>query len=164
MNMISNNHNYDSGYVGLVNVALTNLPDKVRVKEYELLLKSEFHVSLICAKRIAPMVDESGATEIEAEIVAFFLDFIKSTPLANFSVRNVYRLVKRDERVTLVGMVDVPGIEKLFAALEEKYDTKFPLQPTHITLYTLQPDAGIGILSREQLEEDSEIVQVPIRL
>lgn len=164
MNMISANHNYDNGYVCLVNLALADLPETVKINGYELFVKSEFHISLICVKRIAPIIGGVDRAELENEIVNFFLDFIKSTPLIDYSFDNVYRLVRKDERAALVGMVNVPGIEKLFAGLEKKFGVTLPLQPTHITLYTLQPDAGIGILSEEQLEEISEIIEVPIKL
>lgn len=160
--MISANHNYDNGYISLVNIVLPGLPIKLKVNEFELLLKSEFHISLICVKRIAPLIDNQKASEIEAEIETFFKDFIKTIPLTDYNVSDVYRLVQREERVTLVVMVDVPGIKQFFEALEAKYGIELPLQPTHITIYTLQPEAGIGILSIEELEKDSKIVDVAI--
>ena len=61
-------------------------------------------------------------------------------------------------------MTSLPGLEKFFAELQEKYGVKLPLQPTHITLYTLQPEAGIGILSPHELERDSEVVDVALSL
>ena len=164
MNMISANHNYDNGYIGLVNLMLLKLPSTLNVQGYDLLLKSEFHISLLCVKNIAPIISEVRAKQVEPEIVKFFQEFIKQTPLSEYSFQNVYRLVKREERVTLVGMVDVPGIESLFNELQHKYQVNLPVQPTHITLYTLQPEAGIGILSQEQLEQDSEVVDVTLSL
>lgn len=32
---------------------------------------------------------------------------------------------------------------------------------THITMYALQPEAGIGILSDDELQRDSIIVSIP---
>ena len=58
-------------------------------------------------------------------------------------------------------MVDLKGVEGLFQYLQQKHNIDFPTQPTHVTLYTLQPEAGIGILSQEQLETDSILVEVP---
>jgi hypothetical protein len=164
MHMISPHHNYDQGYIGLVNLELSNLPQTLQVKGYELLRKSEFHISLVCAKRIALLIDKTKAEQIETGIVTLFKDFIRSTPLTKYAIKNEYRLVKRDKRVALVVMVDVPGIEQLFAKLQERYNTTLPLQPTHITLYTLQPEAGIGILSEKQLRQDSEAVDIDLPL
>jgi hypothetical protein len=162
--MISPRHNHNNGYIGLVNIELDNLPQKISVGEYELVLKSEFHISLVCTKKIAVLIDPTRVDEIRAEIVESFKQFIQTTPLTNYEITNEFRLIKRDERVTLVVLVVVPGIEDFFAELEEKYDKKIPVQVTHITLYTLQPEVGIGILSLEELERDSEPVNVSLSL
>jgi hypothetical protein len=68
LTMISLHHNYDNGYMGLVNIELSNLPQKLSVEGYELLLKSEFHISLISAKKIALLIDPDRAGEIQLEI------------------------------------------------------------------------------------------------
>lgn len=163
MNMISAHHNYDDGYIGLANLSVDDLPDRIWVEGHELLRKSEFHVSLLCIKKIAPLINIRAAEKIEAELVEEFKDFIKMTPLATYTATDEYRLVKRDSRVTLVQIVTVPGIDDLFAHLEKKYKTKLPVQVTHITLYTLQPGAGIGIFSQDELERDAHVVEVPLQ-
>jgi hypothetical protein len=162
--MISARHNHNNGYIALVNIELGDLPQKLSVGEHELVLKSEFHISLVCTKKIAVLIDPTRVDEIRAEIVESFKQFIQTTPLTDYEITNEFRLVKRDERVTLVVLVAVPGIEDFFAKLEEKYDKKIPVQVTHITLYTLQPEVGIGILSLEELERDSEPVNVSLSL
>lgn len=164
MNMISEYHNYDNGYIGLVNLTVPGLPESLEVAGYSLLRKSEFHVSLICARKIAALVDKKRKEEVETGIVTTFLNFIKTSPLEEYAPQNVYRLVKRDERVSLIGMVAVIGLDKFFAELGQQFNTDLPVQPAHITLYTLQPDAGIGVLSDDQLEKDSTVVTVPIRM
>jgi hypothetical protein len=161
MNMISTHHNYDNGYIGLVNLSLEGLPKTVSVQGHTLHLKQELHISLICAKRIAPIINAAEKDKIEAKIVTLFKAFIGDHSLDNFSLLSEFRFVERDKRKTLVVMVEVPGLELFFKQLEEKYQTELPLQPTHITLYTLQPEAGIGILSPEELEQYSTVVTVP---
>jgi hypothetical protein len=70
--------------------------------------------------------------------------------------------VQRDEQKTLILMVEVPRLIDFFNQLERKYHKSLPLQPTHITLYTLPPDViGIGILSQEELKRDSRPVPIP---
>jgi hypothetical protein len=162
--MISAHHNHNNGYIGLVNIELGDLPQKLSVGEYELVLKSEFHISLVCTKKIAVLIDPTRVDEIRAEIVESFKQFIQTTPLTDYGITNEFRLVKRDERVTLVVLAVVPGLENFFAELEERYGKNIPVQVTHITLYTLQPEAGIGILSLEELERDSKPVNVPLSM
>lgn len=162
--MITPRHDYSNGYIGLMNLDLGDLPATISVAGYDLLLKSEFHISLICAKKIAAIVNETEADKIEAEIVEAFKKFIATNPLADYEVAGEYRLVEHGERVTLIAMTNVPGIENFFAELEKKFETKLPLQPTHITLYTLQPEVGIGILSQEELEHNSTAVDAPLNI
>lgn len=164
MNMITDHHDYSNGYIGLMNLELSDLPATQQVEGYELLLKSEFHISLICAKRIAALIDTDKATEIEAEIVEAFMGFIVNEPLTDYALTDEYRLVKKDDRVTLVAMAAVPGLDGFFNELERKYGLGLPTQPTHITLYTLQPEAGIGILSQEELGQNSTIVDVQLNI
>lgn len=163
-NMISTRHNYDDGYIGIVNIELDNLPPTFTIGEYELTLKSEFHISLVCVKKIAPLIDPENVSVIEAEIVEAFKEFIQSTPLTNYTLTDQFRLVRRDDRATLVVLAKVLGIEAFFAKLEEKYDKKLPVQVTHITLYTLQPETAIGIISQEDLERLSEPADISLSL
>ncbi len=52
-------------------------------------------------------------------------------------------------------------MEEFFDALEAAYEVSFPLQPAHITIYTLQPDNGIGIFTEQELEDESFQVKLP---
>lgn len=159
--MITERHNYDNGYISLVNIELENAPDKTTVNGNELLKKSEFHVSIMAIKNLAPLLDPDNVGQASELLKQDFLDFTSTNDLTSFTLTGEYRLVTRDERVTVVAMVDLKGVEGLFQYLRQKHNIDFPTQPTHITLYTLQPEAGIGILSQEQLETDSILVRVP---
>jgi hypothetical protein len=41
-------------------------------------------------------------------------------------------------------MAEVPGLADFFTLLGQKFQKDLPVQAPHITLYTLQPNAGIG--------------------
>lgn len=59
-------------------------------------------------------------------------------------------------------MAKVDGIEALFDKLREIYPSAgIPTQQTHITLYTLPGGKGIGLISKEEMDAVSHIVQVP---
>jgi hypothetical protein len=156
MNMITPFHNYDNGYIGLANLPLPELPKTLSVSGYDLVVKSEFHISLLCTKNIAKLIDSAG--DIEAELVQAFKEFITTSPLTCYTLTGKYELVKRDDRVTVVALANVPGVDQLFAGLSTRYGVTLPVQPTHITLYTLQPEMGIGILSPEELARDGQPV------
>ncbi len=160
-NMITEKHNYDNGYISLVNLMLRNVPEMITVDDYELTRKSEFHISVMALKHLAPMLGVNDEAAASSQLKQDFLDFSKTHSLDNFRLIGEYRLVKRDERVAVVSMVELENIDKLFDYLRTKYSVDFPTQPTHITMYTLQPEAGIGILSSDELTRDSVAVNVP---
>lgn len=136
-------------------------PDKITVNGNELFKKSEFHISIMAIKSLAPLLDPDNVERASELLKQDFLDFASTNDLTSSILTGEYRLVTRDERVTVVAMVDLKGVEELFQYLRQKHNIDFPIQPTHITLYTLRPEAGIGILSQEQFETDSIAVKIP---
>jgi hypothetical protein len=154
---------YDIGYIYLADLELGQLPEKIEVDGDTLLIKSEFHISLVCLKRLAPMIDEQNSQKITAEIIEAFENFTRKHPLTNYELlKDEMRLVKRDAQKTVIVMVKVPGLDMFFDKLRQKYKVDLPTQPTHITLYTLPPDTiGIGIVSDEMLQKQSVPIDLP---
>lgn len=161
MAKLPQSYGYNDGYIHLADLRFEDLPDNISVKGYELQLKTEFHISLVCAKKIAAIIDEQRTEEIQAEIVNKFAEFVSKTPLYIYQPLKIFRFVQRGEKKTVIMMVEVLRLNEFFELLETNYKKKLPRQPTHITLYTLQPEAGIGILSDQQLKQDSEVVKIP---
>ena len=159
--MITDKHSYGGGYISLRNFDLQNVPEKISIDDYELLKKGEFHVSIMALKNLAPMLNPENPEQSSEQLKQDFLEFVKNHDLTDFRLTGKYRLVKRDERVTVVAMVELKNINALFDYLRSKYSIDFPTQPTHITMYTLQPEAGIGILSQDELTDSSLGVDIP---
>lgn len=153
---------YDIHYMYLRDLDLGELPTSIEVDGHTLILKSEFHISLVCAVRLAPLINKRGSDKVAAEIIEAFDGFVKEQPLTDYELSGELRLVKRDEKKTVIVMAKVPNLDKFFDSLRRKYNVDLPTQPTHITLYTLPPDnIGIGILSDEELRRDSIPVKIP---
>lgn len=150
--MITEHHNCDNGYIALVNLRLPAMPDKVTLHDEVYTKKSEFHISLLCIKRILSLLPNGVK---ESDLIKDFIDFQHSHPLDTFESIHQIRIVEKDIRKALVLMVDVPALDVFFSELNKKYKVDLPLQPAHITLYTLQPEKGIGILSQGELETTS---------
>lgn len=159
--MITPFHNCDDGYIALANIDLTNVPKTITVDAYSLTRTSEFHVSLIALKHLAPIIDPDNPAEATAQLVDDFVQFSKSTPLTTLKLTTEFRLVRRGERISVVVMVEVPGIDALFDRLRTKYSLGLPTQPTHITLYTLQANTGIGLFSADEVARDTRVVTIP---
>lgn len=161
MTELPKEYGYENGYIHLANLKINDLPPSVEVNNSTMTLKSEFHISLICAKRIAALIDAEEASEVEKSILDTFINFVGQISLTDYSPTNKFRFVERAEKKTVIAMVEVPGLIDFFDILRDKYAKDLPQQPTHITLYTLQPEIGIGILSAEELERDSTEIKVP---
>jgi hypothetical protein len=159
--MITQHHYHNYGYIALVVEHFMNLPAQIEIDGKILFKKDELHISLMALKYLVPLVNIGANNASEDDLVRDFLEYQSTTDLSQFQPSNIFRYVKRDKRETIIVMVDVPNLEWLFDMLRIKYGVNIPTQPTHITIYTLQPEAGIGILSQSELERDSKQVVLP---
>ncbi|HET9412044.1 MAG TPA: hypothetical protein VFO38_04305 [Candidatus Saccharimonadales bacterium] len=149
----------DGRCIGLMNLHVPNLPETIEVQGHTLLRKEEFHITLMCPKNIAPVLHKD-----KSELVRFFVEYAKSHDLTRYTLLPEYRLVKKEDRITVVVMVDMPALNDLFAAMNAKYGANIPTQPAHITIFGLQTNWGIGINSPEELQQISTPVEVPFTL
>lgn len=144
-------YKFGKGYIYLP-LEINNLPKEIKVNEYSLSSKTSFHCSLVCIKRISP--------EQEQNIIKYFCDFVSENEISFLNFKDEFRLVKKDDRVSIVAMCEISNIEKFFKGLEEEHNIKAEVQPTHVTIYTLEPDKGIGILDNTELQEMSSMIEV----
>ena len=112
-------------------------------------------------KYLVPLINQNGGAVTEDQLAQDFLNYQRTIDLTHFQPTGDFRHVKREERETIVAMVAMPGLAELFARLSAKYGVQLPVQPAHITLYALQPDAGIGLFSQAELERDSTPISLP---
>lgn len=159
--ILSDRHKYWESYIAYANIKLSGLPLALSIKGHKLLKKEEFHVSLINAIGIANLINPQSVDEIELEIIKEFKNFLKKNKLDKFSLLNKFRFVQKDIKKTVIVMCEIPGAEKFFTLLSKKYKKVLPLQPFHITLYTLKDGGGIGILSNEELAKFSVPIDIP---
>jgi hypothetical protein len=150
------------GYIRLENLTLGNLPKKLKIDGDELVIKPEFHISLVWAGKLSEMIDKHSQEKIKNEIINKFNKFTDENSLQKYKLTNELRLVKRGSQKTIIIMANVPNLERFFKKLSHEYGVELPLQPTHVTLYTLPADkVGIGILSTEELQRISSIIEIP---
>lgn len=153
---------YGGGYLQLVDLNLGKLPQRITVEDDEMTIKNEFHISLVWASRLSEMVDKQNKDKIKAEMIEDFEKFTEEYSLEDYELAKELRLVKKGNQKTIIAMAEVPNLDIFFKKLSQKYGVKLPLQPTHITLYTLPTDKiGIGILSNEELQKYSKPIDVP---
>jgi hypothetical protein len=149
---------HSKGYIGLP-VEAGNLPDTVLIVGETLHKKSSFHISLLCVKDILASRDI-----LEQDVVDTFCSFVKQKDISFVRYTGEFRFVRHEERRTLVALCEVSNLLELSRALGDTLGITLAPQPTHVTLYTLQPDAGIGLNSPADMETKSIPVDVPATL
>jgi len=151
----SENITYNKGYIALW-CKDYDLPDTFEVGGETLLKKDHFHVSLLCVKNILGV-----KPDIEDEVLQHFCDFIKGNEIKFEGFTKEFRLAQNDERKSVVALCKVSNLHEFAEYLTEKIGVTVAPQPAHITIYTLQPNAGIGLNSPEEMEDKSKLIEVP---
>lgn len=151
----SSNITYDKGYIALWCKDYV-IPDTLDVEGDSLLKKDYFHVSLLCVKNILEF-----KPDIEDDIIQYFCEFIQGHEVTFKGFTKEFRLATSEERKSVVAMCKVSNLDAFAEYLTEKIGILIVPQPTHVTIYTLQHNMGIGLNSPEELEEKSKPVEVP---
>jgi hypothetical protein len=146
---------YSKGYIGLP-VTVERLPETVSVEGQELLCKSTFHVSLLCVKELL-----LRKPDFEEAVLDFFCAFSKANDISFVAFSGEFRFAQDGDRKTLVALCKVSNLEKFFVELSAHLGVEVPPQPTHVTLYTLQPELGIGLNSKADMASKSVPVEAP---
>lgn len=143
---------YEKGYIAW-HVKLGNLPKTVTLDGVTLGRKSEFHCSLVCVKCLTPDLVAKGyqEDEIPAFLMRLFDELAQAHPLTFSRLTGEFHHIEYDERQTLIVMAEIKGLSELIEQLNDKLGLVIPVPPTHVTLFTLQPDAGIGVTSTDEL-------------
>jgi hypothetical protein len=132
-------------------VAFSNLPEKIEIEGYTLFLKTTFHISLVCVGKIIEKYNISIPNFLD-KVIADFCDFTKNNKIDLIRYRNEFRFMSENERRTVVVMCDVSNLTKFFDYINKKYNTRIEYPPTHVTLYTLQPNLGIFMIDSSDMK------------
>ena len=151
----SNNITYSKGYIALWLNNYTT-PDTLDVGGDTLLKQDHFHVSILCVKNIL-----ENHPDIEQDIIDHFCDFTKANELKFAGFTREFRFANDAERKSVVALCKVSNLDAFTDYLSEKIGVKIAHHPAHVTIYTLQSNAGIGLNSREEMELKSKPMKVP---
>jgi hypothetical protein len=153
----TNKYAYDKGYIYLP-IEINELPKKINIDGDSLSLKSSFHVSLLCTKDI---LSKHQKENLEQVILDNFCKFVLENDISFVKFNGEFRLAKFEGRKTIIARCEVSNLEKFSQQLSNQLRIDIPTQPAHVTLYTLQPNIGIGMNSFTELETKSVSVDVP---
>lgn len=141
-------------------VSFSNLPKKMDVEGYTLLLKNSFHISLVSVGKIIDNYKVLTSDFLD-RVVADFCDFVRENEIELIGYRDEFRFVSENERRAVIAMCDVSNINKFFDLINEKYKLNLEYPPTHVTLYTLQPDSGIFVTDANGIEKFTKPIANP---
>lgn len=156
----SNKYIYSKGYIHMP-VMVNVLPTEINFDGESLKLKSSFHASLMHVKGLLILNNKEG---LENLILEKFCNFVKDKEINFLKYTGEFRFAQSEGRKTIVARCEVSNLEKFSNQLASELNIKVPTQPTHVTLYTLQPDIGIGLNSFEELEQKSHAIEIPKEL
>ncbi len=143
-----------------VSVLVSDLPKTMEINGEVLNLKTSFHTSLVCIGKII----EKNRIEIPdfvEKVLADFCEFGKDNPIEFKNFREEFYFSAKEAKKTIVVMCDILNLNKFFDFINEKYNLGIEYPPTHVTLYTLQPDAGIFIVDSEDLKNLAKPIANP---
>ena len=147
----STNLIYSKGYIGLELDDL-NIPETFEFNGNKLTKKPTLHVSLVCVKKILAEYGDK-IPGLEQKILDLFCKHIQSNPIEFSSYNQEFRFVEEDEKKTIIVMCGVNNLNSFFELLNKELNLSIPIQPTHVTCYTLQPNIGIGLTNNQMIEE-----------
>lgn len=141
-------------------VTFSGLPSTIEVEGYTLSLKTSFHVSLVC---IGKIIEKNKLTEPDLvnKVIADFCDFTSHTGIDLLRYLNEFRFVSEAEKRTVVVMCDASNLDTFFDSINQKYGLQLEYPPTHVTIYTLQPNVGIFLTDSNDIQRLSKPIERP---
>ncbi len=157
--MIPTGYQYVRTYIGLpiVSVETTvgpetfqHFPQSVMWRGNALLKKDDFHVT-ICKGEDVWQRAGLDASAGEVKLLALFERFVKEQPIALGQFNKDFRFIQKEEKKSIIIRCTVKNLDLFFEALNVEFGIQMPLQPAHITLYTLQKNVGIHIATESEM-------------
>jgi len=138
------------GESAIAPVEIDGLPDEIDALGRRWQRKLEFHMTVIGAARIEELAREDPAVP---DRVARVLAGCSVGPI--YVTQELRRVRHPDEPgfETIVVMVDCPALAEVYGELSAGLGKRLYPPPAHVTLYSTDPERGIGLNDDDQLRE-----------
>lgn len=140
------------------------LPETVEVEGQSFNKKIEFHVTVVNAGGIARALagsDMRAMANIETNLQKLLVEYIGGAPIEFDHFENDLRLAVSPERMSIAARCAMLNLEGYFERIKTAYGREFPVQPSHVSIYTRTAGAAVGIDSLGQMESFKKI-ELPI--
>jgi hypothetical protein len=137
------------GYSLVVPLAIEGLPEMLDALGTRWQRKREFHLTAVASR----VIDELGRGE---EIWDRVIDVASGRDLGPITALAEVRRVRDpdgSQLQTLIVMANCPGLDDLYKDLRSALRAELRAPPAHVTLYSTDPSAGIGIVDQSELAD-----------
>lgn len=133
--------------------AFADLPETVELAGEKFYKKQEFHVTVANVRAMAQEIAESGddIEGIETAIQKILTGYLQSNSIRFEGFEDDLRLAISDERKSIAARCRMSGLEGYFDLIKKQYGKEYPLQPAHVSIYTINGMA-VGINSDDQMQ------------
>lgn len=131
-------------------VSLENLPSEVTIDGNKLLLKSSFHVSLVCINEIIKKYNIS-ILDFKNLVVKDFCDFTAINEIKVLRYKE-FKYAEQNSLKTVIIMCELSNLPKFFEILNKKYGFEIEYPPTHVTLYAHDGKTGIFLTDTNDIK------------
>lgn len=145
-------------------VMLEDLPSEIVVDGNKLLLKSSFHVSLVCINEIIRK-HNILIPDFKDLAVKDFCDFVALNDINLLSYQEEFKFATEhtaETWETVVVMCKVSNLDKFFELINKKYGLEIAYPPTHVTLYTTESKLGIFLTDSNDIKNLTKSIPNPI--
>ena len=118
-----------------------SLPETLEWKGKTFLKKKEFHITLVHA----PVI-------LMEQLIQVFNRFVARTSVELERFENEFRSQKKEANETIVIRCVATNLIELFQEINTTLSIDLPLQPAHVTLYSIDENVGIAIDSVTEME------------
>jgi hypothetical protein len=141
-------------------VVLEDLPREIIFEENTLVLRPEFHVSLVC---IGEIIKKHNITipGFEDIIINDFCEFSQNNNI-NITYTNEFKFAERDDLKAIITMCKISNLNNFFDLINKKYLLSIEYPPTHITLYTPLSKLGIFLTDSSDINNLTKPISNPI--
>lgn len=129
----------DYGYL-MLPLSLS-IASSIKVGSMTFFPKIGYHVSLIRLKDLSE-TDQKRVFE-----------FAKKYPIMLKTITKIFRLVRENDQQSIIVRVRLCGLKNLISAVNHHFNYNFVYPPTHITLFTLKGQHGIGVNSTSEYRQ-----------
>ena len=138
-----------SGYSLVVPLVIEGLPEVIEALGIRWRRKREFHLTAIAARVIEGL---DGGEAVWEQVTEVASGRYLGPVIASDEIRRV-RDPDGSELETLIVMVRCPGLKDLYRDLSSALRVELTPPPAHVTLYSTDSAAGIGIVDQAELTQ-----------